>query len=156
VVGIGSRWRTILPDEPVPDDRLIATVSSRQSVVALRPRVDRWDAAIVGYALIAAVFEPLTLPAAVAVLIPGVLLLALRSTRPVRPLPSGAVSPGAAALWLASATAGTAWWLLAFLWGNDAQHPTLSLLLDPVLETYPARVLGYVLWLAAGRWLVTR
>jgi hypothetical protein len=32
----------------------------------------------------------------------------------------------------------------------------LSLLLDPVLETYPARVLGYALWLAAGRWLVTR
>jgi hypothetical protein len=141
VVGIGSHWRTTPPDEPVPDKL---------------PRVDRWDAVIVGYALIAAVFRPLTMPAAVAVLIPGVLLLALRATRPVRPLPSGAVSPGAATLWLGLAVAGAAWWLVALLWGNDPQHPTLSLLLDPILETYPARVLGYALWLAAGRWLVTR
>lgn len=123
---------------------------------ALYARVDRWDAAIVGYALVAAVFAPLTVPAAVAVLVPGLLLLALRATRPVRPLPSGAVSPGAAALWLALAAVGGAWWLVAFLWGNDPEHPTLSLLLDPVLETYPGRTLGYALWLAAGRWLVTR
>lgn len=141
MVGIGSPWRTTPPDEPARDKPA---------------RADRWDAVIVGYALIAAVFEPLTVRAAVAVLIPGVLVLARRATRPVRPLPSGAVSPGAAALWLALATAGAAWWLVAFLWGNDPQHPTLSLLLDPVLETYPARVLGYALWLAAGRWLVTR
>lgn len=141
MVGIGSRWRTTPPDEPVPGKPA---------------RADRGDAVIVGYALIAAVFRPLTVPAAVAVLIPGVLLLALRATRPVRSLPSGAVSPGAAALWLALAAAGAAWWLVAFLWGNDPEHPTLSLLLDPVLDTYPARVLGYVLWLAAGRWLVTR
>jgi hypothetical protein len=141
VVGIGSPWRTTPPDEPARDKPA---------------RADRWDAVIVGYALIAAVFEPLTVRAAVAVLIPGVLVLARRATRPVRPLPSGAVSPGAAALWLALAAAGAAWWLVAFLWGNDPQHPTLSLLLDPVLETYPARVLGYALWLAAGRWLVTR
>ncbi|MGH3943715.1 MAG: hypothetical protein ACRDRY_09690 [Pseudonocardiaceae bacterium] len=131
-------------------------MSLRQGVGALRERVDRWDAASVGYALIAAVFEPLTVPAAVAVLIPGVLLLAWRATRPVRPLPSGAVSPGTVALWLALAAAGAGWWLVAFLWGNDSNHPTLSLLLDPVLETYPARVLGYAVWLAAGRWLVTR
>ena len=117
---------------------------------------DRWDVVIVGYALIAAVFKPLTVPAAVAVLIPGVLLLVLRATRPVRPLPSSAVSSGTVALWLALAASGAAWWLVAFLWGNDPQHPTLSLLLDPVLETYPARVLGYALWLAAGRWLVAR
>jgi hypothetical protein len=170
VIGIGSRWRTTPPDEPVPDEpearetrsraagcsRLITTVPVWQKVVALHARVDRWDAAIVGYALIAAVFEPLTVPAAVAVLMPGVLLLALRATRPVRPLPSGAVSPEAVALWLALVAAGAAWWLVAFLWGNDPQHPTLSLLLDPVLQTYPARVLGYAVWLAAGRWLVTR
>jgi hypothetical protein len=54
------------------------------------------------------------------------------------------------------AAAGAAWWLVAFRWGNDPAHPTLSLLLDPMLENYPARVLGYTLWLAAGRWLVTR
>jgi hypothetical protein len=44
----------------------------------------------------------------------------------------------------------------AALWGNDLSHPTLSLLLDPVLETYPGRVAGWIAWLGVGRWLVTR
>lgn len=149
MAGIALHWRTTPPDEPVPDD-------PGSGVGPLRARIDRWDGAIVGYALVAAVFEPLTAPAAVAVLVPGVLLLALRATRPVRPLPSGAVSPGVGAVWLALVAAGASWWLVAFLWGNDANHPTLSLLLDPVLATYPARVLGYAAWLAVGRWLVTR
>ncbi len=134
---------------------LIAVVI-RQGFVALRTRVDRWDAAAAGYALVAAICAPLTALAAVAVLVPGALLVALRATRPVRPLPAGGVSTGAAVLWLALVAVGGAWWLLAFLWGNDPEHPTLSLLLDPVLETYPGRVLGYAVWLAAGRWLVSR
>ncbi|MGH3925175.1 MAG: hypothetical protein ACRDTJ_30480 [Pseudonocardiaceae bacterium] len=128
----------------------------RQGFVALRTRVDRWDAVAAGYALVAAVCAPLTIPAAVAVLVPGALLIGLRATRPVRPLPAGGGSTGAAMLWLALFVAGGAWWLVAFLWGNDPERPTLSLLLDPVLETYPGRVLGYAVWLAAGRWLVSR
>jgi hypothetical protein len=37
-----------------------------------------------------------------------------------------------------------------------AGHPTLSTLADPVLGTYPGRVIGYLLWLGAGLWLVSR
>jgi hypothetical protein len=128
----------------------------RQGFVVLRMRIDRWDAAAAGYALVAAVCAPLTAPAAVAVLVPGVLLVVLRATRPVRALPAGGVPAGAAALWLGLIAVGGVWWLLAFLWGNDPEHPTLSLLLDPMFETYPGRVLGYAIWLAAGRWLVSR
>jgi hypothetical protein len=44
----------------------------------------------------------------------------------------------------------------AALWGNDSAHPTFSLLVDPILDTYPGRLLGWFGWLATGRWLVTR
>lgn len=123
----------------------------------VRPRrADRWDAAILGYAALAALFTPLSAPAAVAVLLPGVLVLVLRVVRSVGDLPQGARPAMAAAQWLALAGVGAVWWLVAFLWGNDPEHPTLSLLLDPVLETYPGRLLGYTIWLGAGRWLVSR
>jgi hypothetical protein len=46
--------------------------------------------------------------------------------------------------------------LTAALWGNDSAHPTFSLLLDPVLETYPGRLPGWLARLGIGRWLVTR
>jgi hypothetical protein len=49
-----------------------------------------------------------------------------------------------------------AWELIAVFWGNDSAHPTLSLLLDPVLDTYPGRLFGYLAWLGVGRWLGTR
>ena len=39
---------------------------------------------------------------------------------------------------------------------DDAAHPTLSTLADPVLSTYPGRVAGYLLWLGSGVWLVSR
>jgi hypothetical protein len=50
----------------------------------------------------------------------------------------------------------TGWEAAAALWGNDAAHPTLSLLLDPVLATYLGRFVGWVAWLGVGRWLVSR
>lgn len=119
-----------------------------------RWRADRWDAAIVGYALLAALARPLTGAAAAAVLVAGAVLLAVRARRPVRT--HAAVSRSAVLVWATLAVAAGCWELVAFGWGNDAGHPTLSLLLDPVLDTYPARVAAYALWLAAGRWLVTR
>ena len=130
---------------------------SRQDevVVAAFRRPDRWDALIVGYALLAALARPLTAPAALAVAGPGVLMLAVRARRPVAP-PSGPLPRPAIAVWAALAAGVAAWWLVAFTWGNDADHPTLSLLLDPVFDTYPGRLLGWLVWLGAGRWLVTR
>ncbi len=136
------------------DGTTLAQVLKRPQVGLRRP--DRWDAATVGYASLAALFTPLSAPAAVAVLLPGVLVVVLRAMRPVGDLPRDAQPYRAAAQWLVLAVVGALWWLVAFLWGNDPEHPTLSLLLDPVLETYPGRLLGYTIWLGAGRWLVTR
>ena len=39
---------------------------------------------------------------------------------------------------------------------DDAAHPTLNTLADPVLSIYPGRVLGYLLWIGSGAWLVSR
>ena len=38
----------------------------------------------------------------------------------------------------------------------SAQHPTISVLLDPVTEAQPGRLLAWASWLAAGWWLVRR
>jgi hypothetical protein len=46
--------------------------------------------------------------------------------------------------------------LSVWLGPDDAAHPTLSTLADPLLSTYPGRVVGYLLWVSAGLWLVSR
>ncbi|MGR6317635.1 hypothetical protein Q2K19_04750 [Micromonospora soli] len=112
-----------------------------------------WWAAI-GYALVAAAARPLTGPAAWAVLAPGVALLlaGLRRTPVRRPR----VGRRAAVTWLGLGVLFCLWELGAFLAGNDDAHPTFSILTDSVLATYPGRVVGYLLWLGTGAWLVTR
>lgn len=106
------------------------------------------------YALLAGTARPLTPQAAVAVFLPAAALLWLG----VRRVPRRLVRVGrpTAALWLGLGVVFCLWELGAFLWGNDEAHPTFSILTDPVFATYPGRVLGYLLWLGAGSWLVTR
>lgn len=110
--------------------------------------------AVVGYALLAAVCRPLTWPAVAAVLLPGAVLgwLILRR-RPSRAAP---VAPRGAAVWIVLGIVATLGELALFVWGNDAARPTLSMLSDPLLATYPGRVAGYTLWLGAGVWLAGR
>lgn len=127
--------------------------------MALRARhtgAGGWIAVIVGYALMAALFRPLTWAAAVAVLAPGLVVLVLRVRQPVAVLPPDARPRLARFEWGGLLGALTVWEAVAWFGPNDPEHPTLSLLLDPALEQYPVRVLGYLLWLAAGLWLVTR
>lgn len=63
--------------------------------------------------------------------------------------------------------AGIAWWLLPvlvfaivevanFLLGSTHAHPTLSILLDPLLDGYLLRSLGYFGWLTVFWGLVRR
>lgn len=63
-------------------------------------------------------------------------------------------------------TRAAAWWLVPvlalalvetvnFLLGSTYPHPTLSLLMDPVLDGYPARVGVYLAWLC-GFWGLVR
>jgi hypothetical protein len=120
----------------------------------VRVRLDRGAAVVVGYAALAALCRPLTVAAAVAVALPGIALVVLAARRP--PPPRIVLAPRHVAPWVGLVGVFATWEATAALWGNDAAHPTLSLLLDPVLATYPGRVAGWIAWLGVGRWLVIR
>jgi hypothetical protein len=120
----------------------------------VRLRVSGRDVALIGYAALAGLCRPLTLPAAAAVALAAIVLIVLDAHR--RPPPRVALGRRHVAPWAALMALFAAWEATATLWGNDSAHPTLSLLLDPVLATYPGRVVGWLTWLGVGRWLVTR
>ncbi len=75
--------------------------------------------------------------------------------RSARPTTSGAL------VWGGVAIAAGGWELAALaqqptLLEGSPDHPTLSVLLDPVLATYPGRVAVLACWLALGRYLVRK
>jgi hypothetical protein len=111
-------------------------------------------AAIAVYASVAALGRPLTGPALLAVLAAGVPLFCYGAWR--RPHAAPPVGARSAAVWLGIGAAAGALELGLWLGPDDLTHPTLSTLADPALSTYPGRVLGYVLWLGTGAWLVSR
>lgn len=111
-------------------------------------------AAVLAYALVAALCRPLTGPAVGAVLIAGLPLCWIGVRR--RPRRAEPVGGRSAAVWLGVGALAAAFELGVWLGPDDAAHPTLSTLADPLLSTYPGRVLGYLLWLGAGLWLVNR
>lgn len=122
------------------------------------------------YAAIGATFASHSIPALIAVLVPGVaVLVAVAAMRRPRVEPAGApavpVTPGGAAegpvvtapvrtghrAWLIWAVCFTVWELVSLFLGELS----FSLLLDPVLEIYPMRMACWALWLCAG-WLLVR
>ncbi len=111
-------------------------------------------AAVVGYASLAAVCRPLTAAALVAVLVAGIPLCWVGVRR--RPRRAQTVDRRTAAVWLGVGALAGAAELALWLGPDDLAYPTLSTLADPVLSTYPGRVLGYLLWAGAGAWLVSR
>jgi hypothetical protein len=111
-------------------------------------------AGIAAYALFAALARPLTLPAVFTVLSPGIALLWFGARRvPGRALYAGRAT---AVTWFGLGVVFCVWELVALFTGNDPAHPTFSILTDPLLDTYPGRVAGYLLWLSTGGWLVSR
>ena len=56
--------------------------------------------------------------------------------------------------WLAIAVAITSWELLELFSQPRKSHPTLSSLTDSALSTHPTRFVGYLLWMAAGWFLI--
>jgi len=124
-----------------------------------RPRqIRRRHAVVIGlvmtYVLLAAACRPLTGPALAAVLVAGVPLCWLGVRHPPRHAPP--VGGRSAAVWLGLLALGVAVELGLWLGPDDLAHPTLSTLADPILNTYPGRVLGYSLWVGSGVWLVNR
>jgi hypothetical protein len=129
---------------------------SAERAAARGARLGHWDALILLYAVLAALCRPLTATAAVVVFLPGAALVTLAACRRA-PRRRAASSRRYTLLpWVVLALLFGGWELIAAFWGNDDAHPTFSLLLDPVLETYSGRLLGWLVWLGVGRWLVTR
>ncbi|NKY27033.1 hypothetical protein [Nocardia gamkensis] len=101
--------------------------------------------------------RPATAIVAVAAL--GALVLAFRG-RSARPPCTPRLRRGVA-VWSALLVAVLAWEVYALsrqpaLNQPSDEHPTLSTLLDPALEQWPLRLAGWLVWLGAGGWLVSR
>ncbi len=105
---------------------------------------------IAGYAWWVAGLEHFTLAALVAVLLPGVAILApswwRRPRRSPPPPTDGRVAP-----WLVLAAALSAWELLAFSLSPRSTHPTLSSLADAALRPRLCEAVAFVAWLGLGR-----
>lgn len=111
-------------------------------------------AAVVGYAAVAALARPFTLPADVAAGVAGATVL----------LVAAFTAPGDQAR---RASPGLRWWaLLAGLvvaleltelfGGPRSSHPTLSSMAGPTLSHWPGRCAAYIAWLWLGRALARR
>jgi hypothetical protein len=129
-----------------------------------RPR--RWVGAsgVLLYAATAAATAPMTSAAAIAVLVPCVVVLVLTVGRPTnspqRRVAGGRLSWTALA-WggvvaLAAALDMSAWLRQPAYNVASHEHPTLSLLLDPLTGSTVPRFLLWCMWLYAGYRLVRR
>ncbi|MFE9323684.1 hypothetical protein ACIHDR_20235 [Nocardia sp. NPDC052278] len=118
---------------------------------------------VVGVVLAAggAATRPFSWQATVLVLMPVVVVsvLAFR-TRPEQ-IPRTVRLRRGVAVWSTLVVVASVWEVYAFVqqpdWTRASHlHPTLSTLLDPALEQLPLRLAGWLVWLAAGWWLVSK
>lgn len=126
---------------------------------------DRWLVlvCVVLYAAVASLTRPLTSAAAVAVAFPALAGLVLAGI--ARPSADhGGIDPAVrrtAALWAAVVALGTAWELAAWLQQpayNVAsyEHPTVSMLFDPVTQAGIPRFAAWCCWVYVGYRVVRR
>ena len=116
-----------------------------------------WSAAVV-FAAVAGRFAPQSAPAEFAVLGAGVAVFAWAVRLPPqqrRPAPNHIAGRGSLA-WLGLLAVFLVWELFAFFHGSTSAHPTLSILLGPILADPVYRAAGYLLWLATGVWIARR
>jgi len=116
-----------------------------------------WLLVGIGYALVGGSLRRLTAPAELATLLPGAAALwyALRPDTPRFPAPERIDRRGMVA-WGAVLVAFGIWELYAALRGSTPAHPTLSILMGPLIDPPFARAAGYAVWLAGGLWVVRR
>lgn len=105
--------------------------------------------------------RPFSGPATALVLVSAAVVSALAWRAAPAPAPRTDRLRRGVVVWSALLIAGSAWEVYAFVrqpdWSRASDdHPTLSTLLDPALEHWPLRVVGWLVWLGAGWWLVSR
>jgi hypothetical protein len=114
------------------------------------------------YAVVVAGFARYSLPATLAVWAPAAAGVAVAWRRPAGDGPDPApVHAGGAAVWAVVFVALALWELAALLLQPSLTttswaHPTISVLLDPILATHLGRTVVLSLWLASGWWLLRR
>jgi hypothetical protein len=108
----------------------------------------------IGYAAAAASLTPLTWPAMLATLPPLMAAGWVALHRPDRP-PAPAPAARRVAPWAVVVAAGVIWELVALVRSPRADYPTVSSIVSPLAGTqWWFRFVGYLLWFAAGAWLV--
>jgi hypothetical protein len=105
--------------------------------------------------------RPFSWSATVLVVVPVVMVSVLACRVRPEQIPRTARLRRGAAVWSTLLVTASVWEVYAFArqpdWTRSShEHPTLSTLLDPALEQWPLRFVGWLVWLAVGWWLVSR
>lgn len=110
------------------------------------------------YSWAASRLTPLTWPATLATVPPGLVVCGIAVLRtPTRRAAPRRWGAAAVAPWVVLAVLVCAWQLYAFVQDSRIAHPTVSALVSPLFATSAEhRMVGYLLWLAAGAWLMRR
>lgn len=122
----------------------------------------RWLFGLGAYALVAGSFARYSWPASVSVLVPGISGVVLAWERPTRADSSEPRrDPGGARAWAGVFIALGLWELTNLLLQpslveGSYDHPTLSVLMDPVLASHAGRSVFLALWLWLGWFLLER
>ena len=121
-------------------------------------RARLWTGSVVtagGYAWLATDLRPFTLPLVAAVLMGGLVAVALGANLlPVR-VPRHSC-PRRLGVWAVLGATLALWELGSFLQEPRAEHPTLSSLTNMLFQSHAARALGLLMWLGAGTKLARR
>jgi hypothetical protein len=115
-------------------------------------------AAALALAVLVGQLPSLTWPAALVVVVVGgvvVVVGLLRRQESRRPAPRR-LDPVGAAAWLALVMVALTWEVGTLLQGSTAEHPSLSVLLDPLLDDQVVRSAAFLGWLSLGGYLVRR
>jgi hypothetical protein len=114
-------------------------------------------AGLVAYSWIAASTVPFTRNALLVVLLPGAVVATLAYGRPVlRIPPPDRVDVAGFSYWAVCITALFEWEAAAFRDNSLWWHPSLTALIDPMLDVRPVKAAGILVWLLGGWALVRR
>ena len=149
-----------LGPSPSPGQGPSPSTSLSSGRLARRPargQIAAWSAAVL-FAAVAGRFAPISAPAEFAVLGSGLVVFVRALRTPAgrrRPAPERVDGRGSL-VWLGLLAVFLVWELFAFARGSTPAHPTLSILVGPLLAEPLFRSACYLLWLAAGAWLARR